>query len=65
MYVIRFLSGKIALIGLLLLWPVLLIVAIMVKVKMPGGPAFFCGEARGQRREVVLLLQVPQYDSEP
>ena len=28
-------------IGLLFLWPVLLIVAIMVKVKMPGGPAFF------------------------
>lgn len=28
-------------IGLLLLWPVLGIVAILVKVKMPGGPAFF------------------------
>lgn len=28
-------------IGLLFLWPVLLIVAILVKVKMPGGPAFF------------------------
>ena len=27
--------------GLLCLWPVLLIVAILVKVKMPGGPAFF------------------------
>lgn len=31
----------VALIGLLFLGPVLLIVAIMVKVKMPGGPAFF------------------------
>lgn len=29
-----------ALIGLLFLWPVLLIVAIMVKVKMPGGAVF-------------------------
>lgn len=28
-------------IGLLFLWPVLLIVAILVKIKMPGGPAFF------------------------
>ena len=28
-------------VGLLFLWPVLLIVAVMVKVKMPGGPAFF------------------------
>lgn len=31
----------VSLIGLLFLWPVLLIVAILVKVKMPGGPAFF------------------------
>ena len=31
----------VSLVGLLILWPVLLIVAIMVKVKMPGGPAFF------------------------
>ena len=31
----------VALIGLLILWPVLVIVAILVKVKMPGGPAFF------------------------
>ncbi len=28
-------------VGLLLLWPVLLAVAISVKVKMPGGPVFF------------------------
>lgn len=28
-------------IGLLFLWPVLVVVAIMVKVKMPGGPVFF------------------------
>jgi lipopolysaccharide/colanic/teichoic acid biosynthesis glycosyltransferase len=28
-------------IGLLFLWPVLLITAILVKIKMPGGPAFF------------------------
>lgn len=28
-------------VGLFFLWPVLLIVAILVKVKMPGGPAFF------------------------
>lgn len=31
----------VSLIGLLFLWPVLLIVAILVKVKVPGGPAFF------------------------
>lgn len=34
--------------GLLFLWPVLLIVAIMVKVKMPGGPAFFVQKRVGR-----------------
>lgn len=38
----------VALIGLLFLWPVLLIVAIMVKVKMPGGPAFFVQKRVGR-----------------
>ena len=28
-------------IGLLFLWPLILVVAILVKIKMPGGPAFF------------------------
>lgn len=34
--------------GLLLLWPVLLIVAILVKIKMPGGPAFFVQKRVGK-----------------
>lgn len=38
----------VALIGLLVLWPVLLVVAIMVKVKMPGGPAFFVQKRVGK-----------------
>jgi lipopolysaccharide/colanic/teichoic acid biosynthesis glycosyltransferase len=37
-----------ALIGLLVLWPVLLIVAILVKIKMPGGPAFFVQKRVGK-----------------
>lgn len=37
-----------ALIGLLFLWPVLLVVAIMVKIKMPGGPAFFVQKRVGR-----------------
>lgn len=28
-------------IGLLFLWPVLLVVAILIRVKMPGGPVIF------------------------
>ena len=34
--------------GLLFLWPILLIVAILVKVKMPGGPAFFIQKRVGK-----------------
>ena len=38
----------VALIGLLFLWPALLIVAILVKLKMPGGPAFFVQKRVGK-----------------
>lgn len=31
----------VSLFGLLFLWPVLLFVAILIKIKMPGGPVFF------------------------
>ena len=34
--------------GLCFLWPVLLIVAIMVKIKMPGGPAIFTQKRVGK-----------------
>ena len=37
-----------AVIGWLFLWPVLLIVAIMVKVKMPGGAVFFIQKRVGK-----------------
>ena len=38
----------VAFIGLALLWPVLFFVAILVKVKMPGGPAFFVQKRVGK-----------------
>lgn len=38
----------VSLIGLLLLWPVLVVVAILVKIKMPGGPAFFVQKRVGK-----------------
>ncbi|WP_077154943.1 sugar transferase [Bacteroides bouchesdurhonensis] len=39
---------SVALIGLLFLWPILIVVVIMVKVKMPGGPAFFVQKRVGK-----------------
>ena len=38
----------ISFVGLLFLWPVLLVVAILVEVKMPGGPAFFVQKRVGK-----------------
>ena len=35
-------------IGLLFLWPILLVVAILIKIKMPGGPAFFVQKRVGK-----------------
>ena len=37
-----------SLIGLFFLWPVLLVVAILIKIKMPGGPAFFTQKRVGR-----------------
>ena len=38
----------VALIGLLFLWPVLLVTAVLIKIKMPGGPAFFVQKRVGR-----------------
>lgn len=38
----------VALLGLLVLWPVLLVVAILIKTKMPGGPVFFVQKRVGK-----------------
>jgi lipopolysaccharide/colanic/teichoic acid biosynthesis glycosyltransferase len=38
----------VSLVGLLFLWPVLLVVAILVKVKMPGGPVLFVQKRVGK-----------------
>ena len=47
--ILKFIFDRVvALIGLLFLWPVLLFVAIMVRIKMPGGPAFFVQKRVGK-----------------
>ena len=43
-----FFDRLVAFIGLLFLWPVLLVTAILVKIKMPGGPAFFVQKRVGK-----------------
>lgn len=39
---------SVSLLGLLILWPVLLVVAILIKVKMPGGPVLFVQKRVGK-----------------
>ena len=47
--ILKFLFDRIvAFFGLLFLWPVILVTAILVKVKMPGGPAFFVQKRVGK-----------------
>ena len=47
--VLKFIFDRVvSLLGLLILWPVLLVVAILVKIKMPGGPAFFVQKRVGK-----------------
>lgn len=55
--------------GLLLLWPVLLIVAILVKIKMPGGPAVFVQERVGKGGRLFnchkFRTMTPNHDGNP
>ena len=49
MMMIKWLFDRIiSFVGLMFLWPILLIVAILVKVKMPGGPALFVQKRVGK-----------------
>ena len=49
MMILKYIFDRIvALIGLLVLWPVFLVVAIMIKVKMPGGPVMFVQKRVGK-----------------
>lgn len=47
--ILKFLFDRIvAFFGLLFLWPVMLVTAILIKVKMPGGPVFFVQKRVGK-----------------
>ena len=51
--IVKFIFDRVvAFIGLLCLWPIILITAILIKIKMPGGPVFFVQKRVGKGGEL-------------
>lgn len=54
----KFLFDRIvSFLGLLFLWPVLIIIAILVKVKMPGGPVLFVQKRVGKDGKPLIMAK--------
>lgn len=56
--ILKFLFDRlVSLVGLLVLWPVLVIVAILIRVKMPGGPVFFKQQRVGKDGKLFTMVK--------
>ena len=57
MFIKNIFDRVVSFVGLLFLWPVLLVVAILIKVKMPGGPVIFKQQRVGRNGRLFTMYK--------
>lgn len=58
MMIIKYIFDRImAMLGLLLLWPVLIVVAVLIKWRMPDGPVFFTQDRVGRHGRLFSMIK--------
>lgn len=58
MMIIKYIFDRImAMLGLLLLWPVLIVVAVLIKWRMPDGPVFFVQDRVGRHGRLFSMIK--------
>jgi lipopolysaccharide/colanic/teichoic acid biosynthesis glycosyltransferase len=53
----RLFDFTVSLIGLIVLWPVFLVIAFLIKIKMPGGPVIFKQQRVGQQGKLFTMYK--------
>ena len=57
MHIKRIFDIMASFVGLLILWPVMLVITLLIKIKMPGGPVFFTQKRVGRHGKLFTLVK--------